>query len=50
MVQRRMWRIDLGPGDVCRYEGRDGDNANVDADEEEQASQVDDGSTQTVED
>jgi hypothetical protein len=43
-----MWRTDLGPSDVDRYEGEDGDDA--DADEEEEASQPDDGSTQNVED
>jgi hypothetical protein len=45
-----MWRIDLGPSDVDGYEGEDGDHADADADEEEDASQVDDGSTQNVED
>jgi hypothetical protein len=45
---RRMWRPDLEPSDVDRYEGEDGDNA--DADEEEVASQADDGSMQNVED
>jgi hypothetical protein len=39
-------RFDLGTRDVDRYEGEDGDNA----DEEEEASQADDGSTQNVED
>jgi len=48
MDQRRMWRIDLGSSDVNRYEGEDGDDAN--ADEEEEASQADDGSMQNVED
>jgi hypothetical protein len=43
-----MWRSDLGPSDVNRYEGEDGDDA--DADEEEEAAQADDGSTQNVED
>jgi hypothetical protein len=43
-----MWRTDLGPSDVNGYEGEDGDDADVD--EEEEASQVDDGSTQNVED
>jgi hypothetical protein len=38
--------FDVGTSDVDRYEGEDGD----DADEEEEASQVDDGSTQNVED
>jgi hypothetical protein len=44
----RMWRTDLGPSDVNGYESADGDDA--DADEEEEASQVDDGSTQNGED
>jgi hypothetical protein len=43
-----MWSTDLGPSDVDRYEGEDGDDA--DADEEEEASQADDGSTQNMED
>jgi hypothetical protein len=47
MDQRKMLRNDLGPRDVDGYEGEDGDD--VDADEEEEASQVDDGSTQNVE-
>jgi hypothetical protein len=38
----------MGPSDVDVYEGEDGDD--VDADEEEEASQADDGSTQNVED
>jgi hypothetical protein len=46
--QRRMWRSDLGPSDVDGYEGEDGHNADVD--EEEEASQADDRSTQNVED
>jgi hypothetical protein len=48
MDQRRMWRTDLGPSDVDGYEGEDGDD--VDADEEDEASLADDGSTQNVED
>jgi hypothetical protein len=36
----------LGPSDVNRYEGDAGNN--TDADEEEQASQAHDGSTQNV--
>jgi hypothetical protein len=48
MDQRRLWRTDLEPSDVDGYEGKNGDNA--DADEEEVASQADDGSTQNVED
>jgi hypothetical protein len=43
-----MWRTDLGPSDVNRYEGWDGND--VDVDEEVEASQADDGSTQNVED
>jgi len=46
--QSRMWRTDLGPSDVDGYEREDGEDA--DADEEEEASQGDDGSTQNVED
>jgi len=41
-------RFDLGTNDVDGYEGEDGDDAY--ADEEEQASQADDGSMQNVED
>jgi len=41
-------RFDLGTSDIDRYEGEDGDD--TDADEEEEASQADDGSTQNVED
>jgi len=41
-------RFDLGTSDVDGYDGEDGDDA--DADEEEGASQADDGSTQNVED
>jgi len=40
--------IDLGPSDVNGYEGKNGDDA--DADEQEAASQANDGSTQNVED
>jgi hypothetical protein len=47
-------RFDLGTSDVDGYEGEDGDDADADADadadEEEESSQVDDGSTQNVED
>jgi hypothetical protein len=46
--QRRMWRTDPGPSHDDVYEGEDGDD--VDADEEEETSQADDGSTQNVED
>jgi hypothetical protein len=48
MDQRSMRRTDLGPSDVDGYEVEDGDDA--DADEEEEASQAADGSTQNVED
>jgi len=41
-------RFDLGSSDGDGYEGEDGDDAY--ADEEEEASQADDGSTQNVED
>jgi hypothetical protein len=53
-AHRRRWaateleRFDLGTGDVDGYKGDYGDNA--DADEEEVASQADDGLTQTLED
>jgi len=40
-------RLVLAPCHVDRYEGKDGDNA--DADVEEEASQANDGSTQHVE-
>jgi len=43
-------RFDLGPSDVDGYEGDDGDDGDADADEEEESSQVDDGSTHNVED
>jgi hypothetical protein len=43
-------RVDLGTSEVNGYEGEDGDDGDVDADEEEESSQVDDGSTQNVED
>jgi len=46
--QRRMWRTELRPSDVDGYEDEDGND--VDADEEEEASPADDGSTQNVED
>jgi len=48
MDQHRMWRTDMGTSDVDGYECDDGDDA--DTDEEEVASQADDGSTQNVED
>jgi hypothetical protein len=41
-------KFDLRTCDVDVYEGEDGDDA--DADNEEEASQADDGSTQNVED
>jgi len=52
VVTARDWtrRVALGTSDVNRYEGEDGNDADVDVDEEEEASQGDDGSTQTVED
>jgi hypothetical protein len=40
-----LLRFDLGTSDVDGYEGEDGDDADVDAAEEEKSSQVDDGST-----
>jgi len=40
-------RFNLGTGDFDGYEGEDGDD--MDVDEEEEASQVDDGSMQNVE-
>jgi hypothetical protein len=43
-----MWSTDLGPSNVDGYEGEDGGDAVVD--EEDEASQADDGSTQNVED
>jgi hypothetical protein len=43
-------RFDLATSDVDGYEGEDGEDADADADEEEEASQVDDRSTQNVED
>jgi hypothetical protein len=45
-----MWRTILGPSDVDGYAGEDGDDADADADEENEASQVDDGSMQNVDD
>jgi len=48
MDRGRIWSTDLGPSDVDGCEGEDGDDANLD--EEEEASQADDGSTQNVED
>jgi hypothetical protein len=48
MDQRRIWRTDLGTSDDDGYECKDGDDA--DMDQEEEASQADDGATQNVED
>jgi hypothetical protein len=42
-------RFYLGTIDVDRYEGEDGEDAEADAHQEEEASQADDGSTQNVE-
>ena len=39
---------DLGTSDVDWYEGEDGDDADANPDEKEQASQADDGSMQNV--
>jgi len=41
-------RFDLGTSDVDKYDGEDGNDVN--ADQDEQASQADNGSTQNVED
>jgi hypothetical protein len=41
----KLERFDLGTSAVDGYEGEDCDNADADADDEEEASQVDDGST-----
>ena len=43
-------RFDLVTSNVDGYEGKDGDDGDADADKEEEASQVNDGSTQNVED
>jgi hypothetical protein len=43
-------RFDLGTSAVDGYEGDNGDNADADADEEEAASQADDGLMQTLKD
>ena len=43
-------RFDLGTSDVDGYDGEDGDDGDADADETEEASQPDDGSTQNVQD
>jgi hypothetical protein len=42
-------RYYLGTIDVDRYECEDGEDADADAHQEEEASQADDGSTQNVE-
>jgi len=47
-TETELWRYDMGTSDVDGYEEDDGDEA--DADEEEEASLADDGSTQNVED
>jgi hypothetical protein len=55
-ASRRRWppmkleTFDLGTSDVDRYGGEDLDSAAADADEEEDVFQIDDGSTQNVED
>jgi hypothetical protein len=43
-------KFDLGNRDVDGYEGENDDDADADADEEQEVRQVDDGSTQNVED
>jgi hypothetical protein len=43
-------RFDLGTSDVDQYEGENGDDADADADEEEESPQVENGSTQNVQD
>jgi hypothetical protein len=43
-------RLDLGTCDVDGYESEDGDHADVDADEEREASQADDESMENVQD
>jgi hypothetical protein len=48
MDLHRMWSAVLGPSEVNRYEGEYGDDA--DADEEVEAAQANDGSTQNVDD
>jgi len=47
LAATELERFDLGTSDVNRYEGEDGDDADVD--EEVEASQAEDGSTQNVE-
>jgi hypothetical protein len=46
--ETELERFDFGSSDLDWYEGKDGDDADVD--EEAEASQADDGSTQNVED
>jgi len=46
----KLEMFDLGTSDVDGYEGEDSDDADANADEEEEAWQADDGSTQNVED
>jgi len=41
-------RFDVGTDDTTRYEGNDADDADAKADEQEEASQANDGSTQNV--
>jgi len=54
-ASRRQWPatelewFHLGTSDVDGYEGKDGDDADVDADGNEEASPADDGSMQNVE-
>jgi hypothetical protein len=43
-------RFDLRTSDVDRYEGKDGKDADVNANEEEEATKTDDRSMQNVED
>jgi hypothetical protein len=43
-------KFDLGTSDIDGYGGEVGDDADADADEQEDASEADDGSTQTMED
>ena len=45
-----LQRVDLGTSDVDRNKGEYDDDVGADADEEEEASQADDGSMQNVED
>jgi hypothetical protein len=46
--QRRMWRINLRTSDVNRYQSKNSDDVNTDA--EKDTSQADDGSTHNVKD